>query len=123
MKLIRVMILVGMYVSASVRLHAQTPLQGYPHVSVLSTKHDVFYFKVDPAFMGATVQVLDSTGTVFFNMELHSKRNLIDFFYLESGLYTIRFEQGDVVEEFQVVFDKKNALAKHPHISFFKLHA
>ena len=118
MKLIRVMILVGMFVSASVNLHAQ----GNPHVSVLSLKHDVFYFKVDPAFIGATVQVSDSTGTVFFNIELHSKRSLIDFFYLESGLYTIRFEQGDMFEEFQVVLDYKNTLAKHPHISFYKLH-
>lgn len=81
----------------------------HKHISVLSMKKEVFYFKVDADFMGATVEVTDSTGAVFFSAEVSSKRSLIDFFFLEKGKYTIHFERNGVVEEFEVWLDKKEA--------------
>ena len=83
------------------------PDSAHKHISVLSIKKEVFYFKVDADFMGATVEVTDSTGTVFFSAEVSSKRSLIDFFFLEKGKYTIHFERNGVVEEYEVWLDKK----------------
>ena len=92
------------------------------HISILSMKKEVFYFKVDADFIGATVEVTDSTGTVFFSAEVNSKRSLIDFFYLEKGKYTIHFERNGVIEDYQVWLDKKEG---HDAPSFiaFKLQA
>src|SRR5688572_12166982 len=88
--------------------HAQTDTAAHSqHVSILSISKEVFYFKVDATFVGATVEVTDSTGTVFFTVELHSKRNLIDFFYLEQGQYTVHFEHNGVIEDYQLLLDKK----------------
>lgn len=86
---------------------AQSIRPQHNHVSVLSMKSEVFYFKIDADFMGATVAVSDSTGTIFFTSELHTKRNLIDFYFLETGKYTIHFERDGVIEEYHVWLDKK----------------
>jgi hypothetical protein len=106
MKLTSIAILITLFA-----LHAVAqPANNAPHkhISILSVSKEVFYFKTDADFMGATVVVTDSTGTVFFSAELHSKRNLIDFFYLENGQYTIHFEHNGVVEDYQVWLDKKS---------------
>jgi hypothetical protein len=114
MKLTRFALLIAL-----VAFQAQGQTESVPqqhHVSILSTKKEVFYFKIDSEFMGATVAVTDSTGAVFFSTELHSKRNLIDFFYLEKGKYTIHFEHNGIVEDYQVWLDKKDQ--GHPFIAF-----
>lgn len=77
------------------------------HVSVVSTKHEVLYLKVDPEFIGATFEVYDSAGVSQFIGQIHLKRTLIDFFYLEQGTYTVRFIQGDIVEDYRYTVIRK----------------
>lgn len=93
------------------------------HISILSMRNEVFYFKVDQDFIGATVQVYDSTGTVVFTSQLNMKRNLIDFYNIETGKYTIHFENNGVAEDYQVWLDKKDKVTKAHHFSTFKLRA
>lgn len=100
--------LATLFTLLTLNLQAQLkPVNEHKHISIISVSKEVFYFKTDAEFIGATVQVTDSTGSVFFTAELHTKRNLIDFFYLEKGQYTIHFEHNGVVEDYQVRLDRK----------------
>jgi hypothetical protein len=98
MKLIRVIILSVLFVGAAITAEAKRKVPCH-HVSVLSMKRDVFYFKVDAEFMGATAQVFDSNGEMHYSVEIHSKRAIIDFFYMNPGEYTIKFSNGSKTEE------------------------
>jgi len=105
--------------SMTLSLRAQSgAISQHKHISVISISKEVFYFKADADFIGATVEVTDSTGTVFFSAELHAKRNLIDFFYLEKGRYNIHFEHNGVTEDYQVWLEKKEAHDAAPFIAF-----
>jgi hypothetical protein len=99
MKLVRVIIIALLFLSAATMTAEAKRKLPCNHVSVLSVKRDVFYFKVDAEFMGSTVQVFDSKGEMQYSLEIHSKRALIDFFYMQPGVYTIKFSHGNQVEE------------------------
>jgi hypothetical protein len=98
MKLIRVVLLSFLFVSVALATEAKRKMP-CNHVSIISMKRDVFYFKVDTEFMGSTAQVFDSHGEMQYSVEIHSKRALIDFFYMQPGEYTIKFSHGTQVEE------------------------
>ena len=68
------------------------------HVHVLSTKRYIFYFKVEKELIGGFVEVLDGSQQVVAAARIGSARNVVDFFYLPAGIYTIKIKQGD--EEF-----------------------
>ena len=108
MKLVRVIILSVLFVSAAFVTEAKRKIV-CNHVSVLSVKRDVFYFKVDSEFQGATAQVFNSQGEMVYSIDVHSKRALIDFFYMKPGAYTIKFSHGTQVEEHQYVVAERNA--------------
>jgi hypothetical protein len=120
MKLTSLIILLSL-LSLKAQAQKETVAQ-HKHISILSTSNEVFYFKADADFIGGKVEVTDSTGSILFTAELHSKRNLIDFFYLKNGQYTIHFEHNGAIEDYQVWLDKKEG---HLSSSFavFKLKA
>jgi hypothetical protein len=108
MKLIHVIILSVLFVGTSITTEAKLRKVSCHHVSVLSVKRDVFYFKVDTEFQGATAEVFDTNGKLCYSITLHKKRELIDFFYLEAGEYTIRFSRGNQSEEHQYSVVKRS---------------
>jgi hypothetical protein len=59
-------------------------------IHVLSTKRYLFHFRLDKNLVGAKVEVWDECNTpVCSEMAAHT-RNIIDFFELPAGRYTIR---------------------------------
>jgi hypothetical protein len=73
---------------------------GKQSVEILSTKRDIFYFKVSHQFSGATVEVLTSDSTLLMTEPVQHTKSLIDFYFEKPGMYTIRITKGDQ----QVVF-------------------
>ena len=74
------------------------------HVSVKSVKREVFYFKVDKEFLGATVNVYDKKGILIATEKAARRKNIIDFFHYEAGVYTIVITKGVLVEEFECMY-------------------
>lgn len=62
---------------------------------------NLFVFKTDRKFLGATVEVLSAAGTVVTTQTLQKRKMIIDFCDVKKGLYTIRVKKGDRVQEFQ----------------------
>lgn len=50
---------------------------------------DLLILKAGKPFMGATVEVRDSTGTVVATSYIHKKKMIIDFYDIPYGSYTI----------------------------------
>jgi len=67
---------------------------GKQSVEIISTKRDIFYFKVSHEFSGATVEVLAADGSVLMTDTVHHTKSLIDFYFELPGLYTIRMTKG-----------------------------
>lgn len=74
-------------------------------VQVLSTKRYVFYFKVDKKLVGGTAEVLNADQQVVATMTLEHPKNIVDFFYLAPGTYTIKIKKG--TEEFSFIYENK----------------
>lgn len=51
---------------------------------------DLLVLKSGKVFIGATVQVQDSTGAVVATCHIHKKKMIIDFYDIPYGSYTIR---------------------------------
>lgn len=51
---------------------------------------DLLILKAGKVFMGATVHVYDSTGTVVATSHIHKKKMIIDFYDIPYGSYTIQ---------------------------------
>lgn len=76
-----------------------------PHedVEVLSVEREVFYFKVDKAWIGADLEVIRWDGELMGSQTLLKRRALIDFYFLDPGEYVIVLRKGDREKEFQYV--------------------
>jgi hypothetical protein len=70
-------------------------------VSVLSVRSDLFYFKVNKAFRGATVEVYASSGQLVYAGQVTRHRMLIDFFDRQEGDYTIRIKKDSVEVDYR----------------------
>jgi len=68
-------------------------------IEVLSIKRDIFYFKANEEFTGATIEVYAADTLIFTNQVAHRK-TLIDFYFEKPGVYTIKIIKGSKVEEF-----------------------
>lgn len=101
MKLVRLAFLLFFFVLGVSAIAEAKPKLGSHHVSVLSIKREIFYFKVDSEFIGATIEVYDSTGILQQTANVTRRRTIVDFFYMNPGIYTVRFAKGDMVEEFK----------------------
>jgi hypothetical protein len=69
-------------------------------VEIISTKRDIFYFKVSHEFLGATVEVVAADGRIMLSDAIQHSKSLIDFYFEQPGQYTIRVAKGDKVEIF-----------------------
>jgi hypothetical protein len=58
-------------------------------VNVLTTSHDIFYFKVDQGWIGGEVDVIGENETPISVQKLDKRKMVIDFFDLAPGTYTI----------------------------------
>jgi hypothetical protein len=97
MKLIRIALFIVLFAAVAGSAHAKR--KSDRHVTVLAIKYEIFYFKVDSKFIGATIEVIDSLGVVRHTGTIRNKKTLIDFIEMEPGIYTIRFTQGAIIEE------------------------
>ncbi|MGE0770768.1 MAG: hypothetical protein AB7K37_03585 [Cyclobacteriaceae bacterium] len=74
-------------------------------VKVLSTKSDIFYFKVSDRMLGGEIEIKASDGELLGSQSIAQKRNLIDFYSLEPGMYTVIISKDEIVKEFH--YEKK----------------
>ena len=75
-------------------------------IKVVSTKRDVFYFKVDEALVGASLEVYDERGNKMIEQRIEKKRVIVDFYYDQPGRYIIKVadEEDKIKEVF--IFEK-----------------
>ncbi|HEY5823778.1 MAG TPA: hypothetical protein VIT44_05410, partial [Cyclobacteriaceae bacterium] len=62
-------------------------------VVVLSTSHDIFYFKICKAMIGGKVEVYSPEGEVVGTQNLDNRKLIIDFFDMAPGDYTIKVKK------------------------------
>ncbi len=92
--------LITIMIAASMGLYAKSKNAS---VSVLSTKRDLFYFKVDKVLLGATLEVYSSTGVMIFTAKVTHRKAILDFYQQGSGTYSIKLKKDSKVEEFTYV--------------------
>ena len=69
-------------------------------VSAVKSKHNsLLVLKTDKQFLGATVEIVSSKGTVITSHTLEKKKLFIDFKGVAQGSYTVRITKGDQVKE------------------------
>jgi hypothetical protein len=92
--------LVALLISAAITAQA-TPVED---VSVVPTKYkDLFVFKADRDYVGATVEVFYSNGDLVTSEKLAKRKMIINFCDTRLGEYTIRVVKGDKKQEFHYV--------------------
>ena len=74
-----------------------------PPVTVLSTKSDIFYFKVDKTFLGAVVEVYTQDGEKIFAEMVVNRTAIVDFKLGNPGTYTIRMKKDGKEENFNYI--------------------
>jgi len=79
-------------------------------VSILSTKRDVFYFKVDKILLGATIEVYSSKGELIFTSKITHRKAIVDFYLEDSDTYSIKLKKDDQVQEFTYVKESASPL-------------
>jgi len=94
----KIVILIAL-VMLAIAVFAQSG-ETYPEIKVLSKMRDAFYFKVSRDLLGSQVEVIHDNGKVVAKEELKGRKMLVDFFDMESGIYTIRITQGRYVKTF-----------------------
>jgi len=68
-----------------------------------SKNKNVFVFKTEKKFVGATVEVYSSQGALVTSQNLHKRKMIIDFGSAMRDTYTIRVVKGTALREYQYV--------------------
>ena len=76
-------------------------------VRVISTKSNMFYFRVDRSFVGAVIEVLDAEGKLVLADTVAHHKAIIDFYYENPGVYSIKMKKDDRVWTF--TFEKTDS--------------
>ncbi|MEO5979886.1 MAG: hypothetical protein ABIS36_13380 [Chryseolinea sp.] len=82
---------------------ALSPLVASANVSpvrVISTKTDIFYFKVDKSFIGAVIEVFSADGALLITDTVSHHKAIIDFYFERAGKYSIKMTKNDREENF-----------------------
>ena len=90
MKTVRNLVAVVLFMVTFTSMSA--PLLG---VEVLTTSHDIFYFKVDKGWIGGEVDVVAENSKQILAQKLDKKKMVVDFFDLAPGTYKIVVKKGD----------------------------
>ena len=69
-------------------------------VHVVTTTHQIFYFKIDNGWIGGEVDVLGEDTLPIITQKLDKKKILIDFFDLAPGTYTIVVKKAEFNQKF-----------------------
>ncbi len=64
---------------------------------------NLFVFKADKKFLGASIEVFHANGKVVTAQILAKRKMIIDFSEVREGTYTIRVIKGKQTEEFQYI--------------------
>lgn len=72
-------------------------------VQVITSRMNVFYFKVDKEFLGAELEIYSEDGVKLFSQKITERKVLIDFYYENPGKYNILIRKGEVLEQFTFV--------------------
>lgn len=83
---------------------------GTSPIKVRSTKLDIFYFKVDKAFIGAVVNVYSPAGDLILSNPIRHHKVIIDFYVEEPGEYTIKIRKDGVEEVFTYIKKDRSPL-------------
>jgi hypothetical protein len=62
---------------------------------------NLFVFKTDKKFIGATVDILSVEGDLITSQKLQKRKMIIDFRDVQLGTYIIRVSKGNQIKEFQ----------------------
>ena len=104
MKTLKLLICLTLLTSTSVFANkAKQTESNRREVAVLSTKRDVFYFKIGDELMGATIEVRAEDGSVLMSEKIQRRRELLDFYFEKPGHYAITITKGDKTETFEFV--------------------
>ncbi len=92
------------YIAAALLLFTATGgYGGTSPIKVCSTKLDIFYFKVDKAFIGAVVDVYSPAGDIILSSPIRHHKVIIDFYVEEPGEYIIKITKDGVEEVFTYI--------------------
>jgi hypothetical protein len=72
-------------------------------VHVVSSRMDVFYFKVDKEFIGAELEIYSQDGVKLFTQTVDHRKVLVDFYFENAGKFVILIKKGDFHAEFNFV--------------------
>ncbi len=73
-------------------------------VDVLDSRHkNLFMFKADRKFLGASVEVYYANGDLVTSQKLEKRKMIIDFCDVKFGEYTIRLKKGKEIQEYHYV--------------------
>ncbi len=72
-------------------------------VRIVSSRMDVFYFKLDKEFVGAELEIYSQDGVKILSQKIVRRKVLVDFYYENKGKYIIHLQKGEVVKEFDFV--------------------
>ena len=64
---------------------------------------ELFIYKTEKRFAGATVEILSSNGSVITSSQLQKRKLIIDFAAVSLGIYTIRVSKGKDTREITYV--------------------
>ncbi len=102
MKTIMKVLLVTMLMTGAAAFAQASPSDAT--LNVISTKYkNLFVFKIDKKYVGATVEVYYSNGDLVATQKLEKRKMIIDFCDTKFGEYTIRVVKGDKKQEFYYV--------------------
>jgi hypothetical protein len=68
-----------------------------------SKNKNLFVFKTEKKFIGATIEIYTSGGELLTSQNLQKRKMIIDFEPLMKDTYTIRVVKGDAMREYQFV--------------------
>jgi hypothetical protein len=95
---IAILFIVIVLVSHSVKA-SQDPCE--KAVEILSTKMDIFYFKLCKDYMGAVVEVQNQDSVVLVSKEIIGNKALVDFYFERQGKYLVKVKVAGKEETYE----------------------
>lgn len=72
-------------------------------IIVRSSNGEVFRFKADKKFLGAKIEVYDSSNTLTGKEIVYDRKMIIDFYYMPADTYRIKIMKENELIEFEFV--------------------
>lgn len=97
--LIKVLVVVALFASSASFAKPLDEVSTTGH-----TKHkNLFKVKTNKKFVGATVEVFMTNGSLLTSQNLQKRKMIIDFGDSKGGTYTIRLTKGNETKEFHFI--------------------